>query len=134
MGQTAPGWDVVLLPMTPCVRTLVYIVNVFQEYHNNNKDIIIDQTETKQVVYVYRCVGSTITVKGKVNSILLGRLLWYKPYNAQSVNLNYICHISDCEFSLEPFARNLITYVLIDSVSTGDYWHQSMAVIVRCMF
>ncbi|XP_046362437.2 adenylyl cyclase-associated protein 1-like [Haliotis rufescens] len=41
------------------------------EYHNNNKDIIIDQTETKQVVYVYKCVGSTITVKGKVNSILL---------------------------------------------------------------
>ncbi|XP_046560993.1 adenylyl cyclase-associated protein 1-like [Haliotis rubra] len=41
------------------------------EYHNNNKDIVIDNTQSKQVVYIYKCVGSTISVKGKVNSILL---------------------------------------------------------------
>jgi len=37
----------------------------------NNKDIVISETEPKQTVYIYGCVGSTIVVKGKVNSIVL---------------------------------------------------------------
>ena len=39
------------------------------EFQENNKEIVIDDTATKQVVYVYKCVNSTIQVKGKVNNI-----------------------------------------------------------------
>ncbi|KAK6960044.1 adenylyl cyclase-associated protein 2 [Biomphalaria glabrata] len=41
------------------------------EYHKDNKNIILDNTEIKQTVYIYKCEGSVIQVKGKVNSIIL---------------------------------------------------------------
>ncbi|XP_012942603.1 adenylyl cyclase-associated protein 1 [Aplysia californica] len=41
------------------------------EYHKNNREIVLDQTELRQSVYVYRCEGCTIQVKGKINSIIL---------------------------------------------------------------
>lgn len=41
------------------------------EYQKNQTGIIIGETEMNQVVYVYKCEGSTIQVKGKVNSIVL---------------------------------------------------------------
>ncbi|ORX85220.1 hypothetical protein K493DRAFT_326761 [Basidiobolus meristosporus CBS 931.73] len=37
----------------------------------NNQQLIIDQTETRQSVYIYGCEGSTIQVKGKVNAIIV---------------------------------------------------------------
>jgi len=40
-------------------------------HHINNKSIVIDETEAKQVVYVYKCEGSVVQVKGKVNNITL---------------------------------------------------------------
>lgn len=41
------------------------------EHHNGNQNIVIDNVETKQVVYVFKCDNSLIQVKGKVNSIVL---------------------------------------------------------------
>jgi len=41
------------------------------EYQVGNSNIVIDQTELKQTVYIYRCKNSTIQVKGKVNSVTL---------------------------------------------------------------
>jgi len=43
------------------------------QVHNqvNNKQIVISETEAKQSVYVYKCTGSVIQVKGKVNNITL---------------------------------------------------------------
>ncbi|XP_059177837.1 adenylyl cyclase-associated protein 1-like [Physella acuta] len=41
------------------------------EYQKDNKNIVLDNTELKQTVYVYKCEGSVIQVKGKVNSIIL---------------------------------------------------------------
>jgi adenylyl cyclase-associated protein len=41
------------------------------EYQQGRNDLIIDQTDLKQTVYVYQCRDCTITVKGKVNSILI---------------------------------------------------------------
>lgn len=41
------------------------------ENHNNNKNIVIDDTSLKQTVYIFKCNGCTISVKGKVNSIVL---------------------------------------------------------------
>lgn len=39
------------------------------ENQENNREIVIAETETKHVVYIYGCSNSTIQIKGKVNSI-----------------------------------------------------------------
>lgn len=41
------------------------------EFQNKRNDLVIDKTEIKQTVYIYKCKECTITVKGKVNSILI---------------------------------------------------------------
>jgi len=41
------------------------------ENHNGNKNIVIGDTNLKQTVYAFKCNNSTISVKGKVNSIVL---------------------------------------------------------------
>jgi len=41
------------------------------EFFQDNPEIILEETDTSQSVYVYKCEGSTIQVKGKVNNIVL---------------------------------------------------------------
>lgn len=41
------------------------------EYQKGNNDLVVDQVEMNNVVYVFKCENSTITVKGKINSIFL---------------------------------------------------------------
>lgn len=38
-----------------------------------NREIVIDQTEPRQTVYIYNCSGSTIQVRGKVNAITMDK-------------------------------------------------------------
>nr|XP_033811569.1 adenylyl cyclase-associated protein 1 isoform X2 [Geotrypetes seraphini] len=39
------------------------------ENHENASNLVISQTEMKQVVYIFKCVNSTLQIRGKVNSI-----------------------------------------------------------------
>jgi len=39
------------------------------ENQENNREIVISETETKQVVYIFGCTNSTIVIKGKVNAV-----------------------------------------------------------------
>lgn len=41
------------------------------EYQKNNTGLVVEQAEMNNVVYVFKCENSTITVKGKINSIVL---------------------------------------------------------------
>ncbi|KAM8717247.1 hypothetical protein ACLKA7_004019 [Drosophila subpalustris] len=41
------------------------------EYQKNNSGLLVDNAEMNNVVYMFRCEGSTLTVKGKVNNIVL---------------------------------------------------------------
>ena len=41
------------------------------EFQRNNSGLVIDECEVNQSVYVYKCDGSTLQVKGKVNNIIL---------------------------------------------------------------
>jgi adenylyl cyclase-associated protein len=41
------------------------------QYQNGNKEVVIEKTELKHTVYVYKCVDTVIQIKGKVNSICL---------------------------------------------------------------
>lgn len=39
------------------------------EYHKDNKNIIVNIQDLKQTVYIFKCEGSVVQIKGKVNSI-----------------------------------------------------------------
>lgn len=41
------------------------------EFCNKNPNLVIENTETNQSVYVYKCEGSTLKVEGKVNNIVV---------------------------------------------------------------
>ncbi|XP_074468720.1 adenylyl cyclase-associated protein 2 [Sebastes fasciatus] len=41
------------------------------ENFDQNHDLVIEETELKQVVYVFACNNSTLQIKGKVNSIII---------------------------------------------------------------
>ncbi|XP_013402142.1 adenylyl cyclase-associated protein 1 isoform X2 [Lingula anatina] len=41
------------------------------EHHKGNRNLVISDVELKQVVYMFKCVDSTLQVKGKVNSIVM---------------------------------------------------------------
>lgn len=41
------------------------------EYQRNNRNLLVENAEMNNVVYVYKCEGSTLTVKGKVNNVVL---------------------------------------------------------------
>ncbi|XP_006562126.2 adenylyl cyclase-associated protein 1 isoform X2 [Apis mellifera] len=41
------------------------------EYHKANKDLLIDNVEMNNVIYMFRCQDSTLVIKGKVNSIVM---------------------------------------------------------------
>jgi len=41
------------------------------EWQINNKEIIISDTEPRHTVYIYKCEGSVVQIKGKVNAITI---------------------------------------------------------------
>lgn len=41
------------------------------EYQKNNPSLLVEQAEMNNVVYAFKCENSTITIKGKINSIFL---------------------------------------------------------------
>uniref|UniRef100_A0A8C5RYR4 Adenylyl cyclase-associated protein n=1 Tax=Laticauda laticaudata TaxID=8630 RepID=A0A8C5RYR4_LATLA len=57
------------------------------ENQENATNLVIRDTELKQVAYVYKCVNSTVHIQGKINSITLGEftpLLWDFVVQSQS--------------------------------------------------
>lgn len=47
------------------------ILFLLQEYHKSNKDLLIDNVEMNNVIYMFRCQDSTLVIKGKVNSVVM---------------------------------------------------------------
>ncbi|XP_044020221.1 adenylyl cyclase-associated protein 1 isoform X1 [Aphidius gifuensis] len=41
------------------------------EYQKGNKNLVIEDAEMNNVVYMYRCQDSTIVIKGKINSVVM---------------------------------------------------------------
>lgn len=44
-----------------------------QENQEGVQDLVISDTELKQVVYAFKCNKSTLQIKGKINSITIGK-------------------------------------------------------------
>lgn len=78
-------WKARILLKPPAVSTLsgfslylsVYVsypcLPSFQEYQEDKNDLVISETELKQVAYIFKCEKSTLQIKGKINSITVGR-------------------------------------------------------------
>ncbi|XP_076276166.1 adenylyl cyclase-associated protein 1 isoform X1 [Lasioglossum baleicum] len=41
------------------------------EYHKGNKNLLVENVEMNNVIYMFRCQDSTLVVKGKLNSIVM---------------------------------------------------------------
>ncbi|XP_043460933.1 adenylyl cyclase-associated protein 2 isoform X2 [Leptopilina heterotoma] len=41
------------------------------EYHKGNKNLLVENAEMNNVIYMFRCQESTLVVKGKVNSVVM---------------------------------------------------------------
>ncbi|CAB3375835.1 Hypothetical predicted protein [Cloeon dipterum] len=41
------------------------------EYHKGRKDLVIDQVEMNNVVYMFKCEDCVLTIKGKLNSVVM---------------------------------------------------------------
>lgn len=59
------------LPLIICVICSLLLL---QENFEQKHDLAIEETELKQVVYVFNCNNSTLQIKGKINSIIVGEL------------------------------------------------------------
>lgn len=46
-------------------------MNLLQEYQKNNPNLVVEDAEMNNVAYLFKCEGSTLTVKGKVNGIIV---------------------------------------------------------------
>jgi len=60
------------------------------EFQRNNSGLVIEDTEVNQSVYVYKCDGSTIQVKGKVNNVILD--------SCKKTAVVFKSVVSSCEF------------------------------------
>ncbi len=47
------------------------------EYHEDNRSIVIDQTELSHTVNIFNCKNCTIQVRGKVNAVSMGESCLY---------------------------------------------------------
>lgn len=56
-----------------CIPALLVLSLPSQENQENATNLVISDTELKQVVYAFKCTNSTLQIKGKINSIILGR-------------------------------------------------------------
>ncbi|XP_052869647.1 adenylyl cyclase-associated protein 2 isoform X2 [Anopheles cruzii] len=41
------------------------------EYQKNNADLVVENAEMNNVVYMFRCEGSALQIKGKINSVVM---------------------------------------------------------------
>jgi len=60
------------------------------EFFKGNPSLVIEETETNQSVYVYKCEGSTIKISGKCNNIILD--------SCKKTAVVFDSVVSSCEF------------------------------------
>lgn len=51
------------------VLTIAHVCHL-QEYQKNNPNLVVENAEMNNMVYLFKCEGSTLTVKGKINGII----------------------------------------------------------------
>lgn len=96
------------------------------EHQKNNTGLVVDQAEMNNVVYVFKCENSTVTVKGKINSIFFDSckkcsvlfdsvVSSVEFVNCQSVQMQVLGHVptisidktDGCQMYLSPDSKNV---------------------------
>lgn len=67
-------WSDQLLVLISCLNLFFSPSCSLQENQNGAKELVISNTEPKQVVYGYKCNNSVLQIKGKVNAITIGKI------------------------------------------------------------
>ena len=99
------------------------------EFQRNNSGLVIEECEVNQSVYVYKCDGSTIQVKGKVNNIILD--------SCKKTAVVFKSVVSSCEFiNCQSVQMQVTTHQDIDlfhiiSIKKLPIIHISM---IHCLF
>lgn len=61
--------------MIHCIRihsnTFLFRSLSLQEYQKNNPSLLVENAEMNNVAYLFKCENSTLTVKGKINGIIV---------------------------------------------------------------
>lgn len=118
------------------------------EYQKGNTGLLVDGAEMNNVVYVFRCENSTITIKGKINSIFLDSckkcsvlfdtvVSSIEFVNCQSVQMQVLGHVptisidktDGCQMYLNEQSKNVEIVsskssemnVLLPKGASGDY-------------
>jgi len=87
---TAAGKAAVQRPPKLALESNKWVV----EFQVGNQNIVIDQVETRQTVYIYKCENSVIQVKGKVNAITMDSC---KKTGLAFENAIASCEIVNCQ-------------------------------------
>lgn len=118
------------------------------EYQKGNTGLVVEGAEMNNVVYVFRCENSTITIKGKINSIFLDSckkcsvlfdtvVSSIEFVNCQSVQMQVLGHVptisidktDGCQMYLSEKSKNVEIIsskssemnVLLPKGASGDY-------------
>lgn len=118
------------------------------EYQKGNTTLLVENAEMNNVVYVFRCENSTITIKGKINSIFLDSckkcsvlfdtvVSSIEFVNCQSVQMQVLGHVptisidktDGCQMYLNEQSKNVEIVsskssemnVLLPKGASGDY-------------
>ncbi|NXG78029.1 CAP1 protein, partial [Baryphthengus martii] len=63
------------------------------ENQENAPNLVISETELKQVAYVFKCTNSTLQIKGKINSITLGKRRNPDSRLQKAESPNFLCDL-----------------------------------------
>ncbi|SPO35158.1 probable adenylyl-cyclase-associated protein CAP [Pseudozyma flocculosa] len=88
------------------------------EYHEDNSNIILDQTELNQTVNIFNCKNCTIQIRGKINAVQMA--------NCQKTSILIDTLVSSLEITGSPSFAAQITgstpTVLLDSNDSGQLY------------
>ncbi|OAD62310.1 Adenylyl cyclase-associated protein 1 [Eufriesea mexicana] len=83
------------------------------EYHKGNKDLVIDNVEMNNVIYMFRCQDSTLIIKGKVNSVVMD--------SCRKSSIVFDSVVSSIEFVNCQSVQMQVCYLVLLSIK--DAWH-----------
>ncbi|KAI7853696.1 adenylate cyclase associated N terminal-domain-containing protein [Circinella umbellata] len=88
------------------------------EYHENNSEIIIEDTAINQAVYIFGCKNSTIRIKGKVNAVTMDSCV--KCGVALDSTVSTVDLVNCRSFGLQVF--NVTPTIAIDKCDSGSVY------------
>uniref|UniRef100_A0A182SX23 C-CAP/cofactor C-like domain-containing protein n=1 Tax=Anopheles maculatus TaxID=74869 RepID=A0A182SX23_9DIPT len=91
------------------------------EYQKNNADLVVENAEMNNVVYMFRCEGSTLQIKGKINSVVLGKVPTISIDKTDGCQM----YLSADSLNVEIVSsKSSEMNVMIPKGSSGDYTEQ----------